>query len=135
MGFYDTPGLAYDVAVSGNLAYVADFNYFGIYDCSAATTVPEARHVVIPARFALHAPFPNPFNPVTEIAYDLPEAGTVSLKVFDLMGREVAVLVNEEKAAGQHTISFDARDLPSGMYICRMTANEFTASQKMMLIK
>jgi hypothetical protein len=85
--------------------------------------------------YALHGNYPNPFNPVTEIAFDLPEAGTVSLKVFDVMGREVAVLVNEEKAAGRHTISFDARDLPSGMYICRMRANEFTASHKMMLIR
>jgi hypothetical protein len=85
--------------------------------------------------YALHGNYPNPFNPVTEIVYDLPEAGTVSLKVFDLMGREVAVLVNGEKSAGQHTISFDARDLPSGMYFCRMTANEFTASHKMMLIR
>ena len=85
--------------------------------------------------YALHGNYPNPFNPVTEIAFDLPEAGAVSLKVFDLMGREVAVLVNGEKPAGQHAISFDARDLPSGMYICRMTANEFTASHKMMLIE
>jgi len=85
--------------------------------------------------YALHGNYPNPFNPVTEIAFDLPEAGAVSLKVFDLMGREVAVLVNGEKPAGQHTISFDARDLPSGVYICRMTANEFTASRKMMLIR
>jgi len=135
VGFYDTPGQAWDVAVSGNLAYVADFNYFGIYDCSAATTVPEAGHVVIPARFALHAPFPNPFNPATNIVFDLPEPGSVTVKVFDLMGREVAVLVNGEKPAGQHTISFDARDLPSGVYVCRMTANEFTASHKMMLIR
>jgi hypothetical protein len=85
--------------------------------------------------YALHGNYPNPFNPVTEIVYDLPEAGTVSLKVFDLMGREEAVLVNGEKPAGQHTISFDARDLPSGVYFCRMTADEFTASHKMMLIR
>ncbi|MCX6600288.1 MAG: T9SS type A sorting domain-containing protein [bacterium] len=67
--------------------------------------------------------------------FDLPEPGSVTVKVFDLMGREVAVLVNGERPAGQHTIRFDARDLPSGMYICRMTANEFTASHKMMLIR
>jgi hypothetical protein len=91
--------------------------------------------IVTVTEYALHGNYPNPFNPVTKIAFDLPEAGAVSLKVFDLMGREVAVLVNGEKPAGQHTISFDARDLPSGMYICRMSANEFTASRKMLLAK
>jgi hypothetical protein len=99
------------------------------------TDATPMQGIVTVTKYALHGNYPNPFNPVTEIAYDLPEAGTVSLKVFDLMGREVAVLVDGEKPAGQHTIRFDARDLPSGVYVCRMTANEFTASHKMMLIR
>ncbi len=85
--------------------------------------------------YALHGNYPNPFNPATEIAFDLPEAGYVSLKVFDLMGREITLLIQGEMPAGKHMVSFDARDLPSGMYLCRMTANEFTSSTKMMLLR
>ena len=85
--------------------------------------------------YALHGNYPNPFNPTTEIMFDLPETGNVTLKVFDVMGREVAELVNGEKTAGQHTISFDARGLPSGVYICRMTAGSFSATHKMMLLR
>lgn len=85
--------------------------------------------------YALHGNYPNPFNPTTEIAFDLPVTANVSLKVFDLMGREVADLVNGEKAAGTHTITFDASDLPSGVYICRMTAGGFSATHKMMLLR
>jgi hypothetical protein len=91
--------------------------------------------IVTVTEYALHGNYPNPFNPVTEIAFDLPEAADVSLKVFDVMGREVAVLVNGEKTAGRHAVRFDARDLPSGVYLCRMTANEFTAARKMVLVR
>jgi hypothetical protein len=101
---------------------------------SETDATPRAGIVTV-TEYALHGNYPNPFNPITEISYDLPEAGTVTLKVFDMLGREVAVLVNGEKPAGRHTIRFDARDLPSGVYVCRMTANEFTASHKMMLIR
>jgi hypothetical protein len=89
----------------------------------------------LPTEYMLEQNYPNPFNPQTMISFALPKAAIVSLRVYDLMGREVAELVNEEKSAGQYTVRFDARDLPTGLYICRMTASEFSASHKMMLIR
>ncbi|RPH92423.1 T9SS C-terminal target domain-containing protein, partial [candidate division KSB1 bacterium] len=95
---------------------------------------PRAQTTTV-TEYALHGNYPNPFNPETEIVYDLPEAETVSLKVFDLMGREVAELINSTQTAGQHRILFNASALSSGMYICQMTTGDFTASHKMMLLR
>jgi len=89
----------------------------------------------IPTEFALHAPYPNPFNPTTMIRYDVKEKGFVSLKVFDLLGREVATLVHGIVAAGSYSIEWNARDLPSGVYLCRMEAEGFVGTRKMMLLK
>jgi len=72
---------------------------------------------------------------VTTIRYDVKETGIVSLKVFDLLGREVATLVNGKILAGSHTIVWDAAGLPSGMYLCRMEAERFVGTRKMVLLK
>jgi len=85
--------------------------------------------------YALHPCHPNPFNPETQISYDIKEGGVVTLKVYNMLGREVANLVNEKKTAGHYTVLFSGRDLPSGVYICRLDANNFTALQKMVLLK
>ena len=89
----------------------------------------------IPNQYALHQNYPNPFNPTTNITYNLPADGLVSLKVFDVLGSEVATLVNENQKAGAYTISFYAGDLASGFYICKITANNFISSIKMILMK
>jgi len=78
---------------------------------------------------------PNPFNPATTIQYDVKDKGFVSLAVYDLLGREVASLVNESKDEGRYSISFDASNLPSGVYIYTLRVNNFTASKKMVVIK
>lgn len=93
----------------------------------------ENGHTV--ASYRLGQNYPNPFNPSTTISYELPKVSAVELKVFDVLGREVATLVNSEQAAGTHTVSFNASNLSSGIYICRIKADGFTASQKMMLVK
>ncbi|MDD5087540.1 MAG: T9SS type A sorting domain-containing protein [bacterium] len=85
--------------------------------------------------YALHQNYPNPFNPTTTIAFDLAEAGLVNLKIYNVQGQEIVTLVNESMAAGAHAATFDARDLPSGAYWYRLTANDFTAVRKMMLMK
>ncbi|RPH93674.1 T9SS C-terminal target domain-containing protein [candidate division KSB1 bacterium] len=85
--------------------------------------------------YALHQNYPNPFNPTTTIAYDIVETGFVSLKIFNLMGQAVATLVNDQVSAGHHFVTFDAASLPSGLYICKMEAGEFSAQSKMMLMK
>ncbi len=88
-----------------------------------------------PTRFALYGNYPNPFNPTTEIRFDLPESVQVRLMVYDLMGREVARLVDGPMAAGRHAATFEAKDLPSGTYLYRLTAGRYTRTGRMVLLK
>ncbi|MCS6988941.1 MAG: T9SS type A sorting domain-containing protein [Chloroherpetonaceae bacterium] len=87
------------------------------------------------ADYRLEQNYPNPFNPTTTIAYVLPKAEKVSLKVYDVLGREVATLVNEVKGAGAHATTFDAANLASGVYFYRLQAGSFSQTKKMMLVK
>jgi hypothetical protein len=90
----------------------------------------------IPLVFSLGQNYPNPFNPATVIAFSLPEASRVTLKVYNLLGQEVAALMNgSEQSAGMHTISFDASRLASGVYLYKMTAGTFAMTKRMMLQK
>jgi hypothetical protein len=88
-----------------------------------------------PERITLEANYPNPFNPSTTISYSLDEAQEISLKVFDLMGREVATLSNGEITAGSHTATFDASGLASGVYIYQLQTETSVLTRKMTLIK
>ncbi len=85
--------------------------------------------------YALYQNYPNPFNPTTQIRFDLAEAGFVTLKVYNPMGQEIATLVNGNLGAGAKTVEFDASGLPSGVYLYRLEAGNFSAVQKMMLMK
>ena len=85
--------------------------------------------------FALHQNYPNPFNPQTRIAFDLAEAGFTTLKVYNLMGQEVATLINGSLISGRHVVDFDASDLPSGAYLYKLTSGSYTSTQKMLLMK
>jgi len=90
------------------------------------------------AEYSLFANYPNPFNPTTRISYSLKEEGLVTLKVYDVLGKEVATLVNEDKPAGFYEVEFDASTLgglPSGIYFYKMQAGKFTAVNKMMLLR
>ncbi|MBI5472407.1 MAG: T9SS type A sorting domain-containing protein [Ignavibacteriae bacterium] len=78
----------------------------------------------IPAVFALHPNYPNPFNPSTQINFDLPEASHVTLAVYDVLGRKVAELVNGQVAEGYHTATWNASDVASGVYFARFTATD-----------
>ncbi len=89
----------------------------------------------MPTEFALHQNYPNPFNPVTTIRYDVKEAGLVSLKIFDLLGREVTTLTHEEHSAGSYSMTWDAAGMPSGIYLCRMEAEGFAQVRKLLLVK
>ena len=80
--------------------------------------------------YALHQNYPNPFNPSTQISYDMKEAGHVSLKVYNLIGQEVATLVNGQVAAGRHVANFNGASLASGVYMYKMSTNGFNAVQK-----
>ncbi|MBK8552936.1 MAG: T9SS type A sorting domain-containing protein [Ignavibacteria bacterium] len=91
--------------------------------------------VGIPTKYDLSQNYPNPFNPSTSITYQIPFDGQVSLKIFDMSGKEVASLVNEVKTAGYYTYNFNASSLSSGVYFYSLSANNFTATKKMMLLK
>ena len=88
-----------------------------------------------PASYSLGQNYPNPFNPSTRISYSLPAAGYVDLKVYDVLGREVASLVNERRAAGRYTAHWDARAMPSGVYFYCLTAGRFIETKKLVVLK
>jgi len=91
--------------------------------------------LIAPLEFSLEQNYPNPFNPSTKINFQLIENGFTSLKVYDVLGTEVATLVNEEKSAGNYEVSFDATTLSSGLYFCTLQTGSFTETKKMMLLK
>ncbi len=99
----------------------------------APTSVEETENTS--AEFRLFQNYPNPFNPTTEIRYQISEAGHVSIKVFDLLGREVVTLINEVKPEGTYSRQFDASNLSSGVYYYRLQAGSFIETKKMLLVK
>jgi hypothetical protein len=100
------------------------------------TSVPaEGGSTGLPTHFSLEQNYPNPFNPSTAISYDLPIAGRVTMKVYDVLGREVATLVDGFVEAGHHRETFDASRYTSGVYFYRLTAGDFTQTKKLLLLK
>jgi len=91
--------------------------------------------ISLPTEFTLMQNYPNPFNPSTVISYQLPAANHVTLKVYDVLGREVVSLVNEQKDAGAYEINYDASKLSSGIYIYKLNAGNYSAIKKMMIVK
>ena len=89
----------------------------------------------LPVAYSLEQNYPNPFNPSTTIRYQIPKEGMVTLKVYDILGAEVATLVNEEKIAGRYEVNFDASRLASGVYIYRLNVNDFVNVKKMVMLK
>ncbi len=89
----------------------------------------------LPAEFVLEQNYPNPFNPVTNIRFSIPEAGFTSIKIYNLLGQEVAVLIDEFLNPGTYSFNFDASSLSSGVYLYRLKVNDFSSSKKMSLIK
>lgn len=88
-----------------------------------------------PINFTLSQNYPNPFNPTTEIVYSIPQSGFVTLKVYNMLGQEVATLVNQEQKPGNYTLSFDATKLASGIYMYRIQSGNFSITKKMTLLK
>ncbi|MBS1494639.1 MAG: T9SS type A sorting domain-containing protein [Bacteroidetes bacterium] len=107
-----------------------DFNgNFHYYDLASEVIIGA------PKKFVLSQNFPNPFNPTTKINYELPVTNFVSLKIFDMNGREVDQLVNEVQQAGYYNVNFNAAGLPSGTYFYKLTTDKFSDVKKMVLIK
>ena len=90
---------------------------------------------LIPTHFVLNPNFPNPFNPSTIITFSIPKQSHVTLRVYDVLGREVASLLDETRPVGSYAVQFDASRLPSGVYFYRWQAGEFVETKKMVLMR
>ncbi len=102
---------------------------------AGVTAVSQPSPLLIPAKYSLAQNFPNPFNPTTMINYQLPMNSHVVIKIYDMLGREVRTLVNEDKTAGRYSVEFDASDFSSGIYFYSINAGEYKAVKKMLLLK
>ena len=130
------------IAVSGSVLHVVwrdsrDGN-FEIYYKRDPTGNPNAINIIsgeVPDGFSLSQNYPNPFNPITNIEFSVPKTGIVKLTVFDILGREIALLVNENLNTGTYKADFDASNLPNGVYFYKMQTENFTDVKKMILIK
>ena len=95
----------------------------------------SAEVVSLPQTFALLQTFPNPFNPVTTVSYDLPEASNVTLTIYTITGQKVAVLVDAYQQAGHHRVPFDGSGFATGVYLYRLEAGGFVEARRMVLLK
>lgn len=118
---------------TGSYKYrLKQIDYNGSYEYYAL----EGKVIIsAPESFSVSQNYPNPSNPVSKIDFEIPAAGKVSLKVYDMLGQEVTVLVNEFREAGFYTADFDGSKLASGVYLYRLTAGEFNIVKKMILVK
>jgi hypothetical protein len=102
---------------------------------SAVITEVQQLSNTFPESFSLGQNYPNPFNPTTTIDFEVKKSGLVSLRIFNLLGQEVATLVNEIRPAGTYRVSFNAGSLTTGVYFYRLTADNFTQTKRMLLIR
>lgn len=102
---------------------------------TTVTSVPNTTNGEVPERYALGQNYPNPFNPSTQITYSLPQQSHVVLKLYDVLGRETATLVNERQQAGNYTVQWNAEGVPSGVYFYRIVAGNFVQTREMILIR
>ncbi|MDQ3019049.1 MAG: fibronectin type III domain-containing protein [Bacteroidota bacterium] len=116
---------------------VSAFNKIGVsHNSNVASATTHHGHISLNGvDFVLYQNYPNPFNPTTKVTFEIPVSGLVKLKVYDLTGREVADLINEEKEAGFYEEIFNASHLSSGIYIYKLEANNFSETKRMILIK
>lgn len=102
---------------------------------SRPVNTPKVDDYLVPKNYELTQNYPNPFNPSTTIEYSIPKDAAVSLKIYDVLGKEVATLVNDQKSAGTYILNWNASNFSSGLYFYRLTAGEFTETKKMFLVK
>ena len=128
-------GLAF--APDGNTAYIGTFSNTTsrLQKLSLVANGVEVISSEVPDGYELSQNYPNPFNPSTVINFSIPTSGLVTVKVFDILGQEVAELINEVKAAGSYQVDFNAANMSSGMYVYRISSGKFNATRKMMLLK
>ncbi|MHB1687127.1 MAG: T9SS type A sorting domain-containing protein [Ignavibacteriaceae bacterium] len=132
-----------DTVINANLTITPDqlvniysfYHWDGYARWSFTTSITETTPPSVPVKYELSQNYPNPFNPTTTINFSLSKSDKVTLKVYNLLGQEVALLINKEISAGQHQVKFDASHLPSGVYIYRIESGSFNSVKKMILLK
>ncbi|MCK9211931.1 MAG: T9SS type A sorting domain-containing protein [Ignavibacteriaceae bacterium] len=131
-----TNKFVYSLAVIGSDLYAGTLGS-GLWKRSLSDmiTAVEDNKINQPSNFSLYQNYPNPFNPTTNIRFEIASPGFVSLKVIDLLGREVTSLVNEYKQAGNYDVNFDASKLSSGIYFYKLQAGNFSSTKKMVLTR
>ena len=108
---------------------------FGTFDTKDVVNGVEQVDSGVPSKYELSQNYPNPFNPSTIINFSIPQSGIVTLRVYNVLGQEVAELVNDVKSAGTYEVSFDASNLTTGMYVYTIQAGNYSATKKMLLVK
>jgi Secretion system C-terminal sorting domain len=134
---YGTTSPAYSGAENGYPA--GDLNWYpelkAKWENGEIVAVNENTESALPSKFSLEQNYPNPFNPSTKIVYNIPNESKVKLEIFNILGEQVATLVNEVKPAGKYTIDFNASELSSGVYIYKLSTGDQLFSKKMILLK
>lgn len=137
-GIYDIRAAAFDQ--TNGILYIAEFLYEN--DGQILIHLFDINHVPVnverneyPTEFKLLGSYPNPFNPSTNISFSLPERETVNIKIFNAIGEEIATVINKTMEPGEHTITFNAYNLPTGPYFYRIKAGKHTKSSKILLLK
>ena len=134
------PSVGKAINIARNFSYVYTYRMFNIwgdpslkpkFDITLAVNDPDN----FPTKFGLSQNYPNPFNPTTTIKYQVSVAGNVSIKIYNLLGKEIAELLNENKKPGSYEVVFDAAKFPSGVYFYRIQAEGFVQTKKMVLLK
>ena len=120
-----------------NGTILSSINSFEVVEITAATNGQyiDVDYDVIPNEFILEDVYPNPFNPTTNIAYSLPITSEISIRIFDIQGREVDVLYDNIQDAGSHMLVWDASSFATGIYFVKMSSGSFAGMKKLMLIK
>ena len=118
--------------------YVLDEGGEMVIPSSARFTLDRSAH--LPVSYTLHQNYPNPFNPVTTLRYDLPEDALVNITIYDMMGRQVKTLINDQQTAGYRSLQWNATNdlgqpVSAGMYLYTIQAGEFRQTKKMVLLK
>ena len=124
----------WNVILSDGIVNVSALNQFNFVTSTYVTGVDD-KIDLIPKKFSISQNYPNPFNPVTKINYSIPRTSSVSLKIYDILGREIKTLVEEVKVAGYYEINFDGSNLSSGVYFYRIQAGGFVETKKLILMK
>lgn len=120
---------------TGEIGYYVTALQGAIINGSSWGVITSVKDDEMTTKFNLYQNYPNPFNPVTKIIYSVFDKARVTIRIYDILGNEISVLVDDVKYPGKYTIEFDGENLPSGVYFCKMQANDFITTRKLLLIK